>query len=129
MAKRRSNGEGAIYQTKDGRWRAAVDLGWKGGKRDRKYLSGPTKAAVARKVREALAQVDAGVPLTRDGRGPTVEEWLWYWFDNVAVPTSASQHEGRPANAHPAAPGVGARPSTASRPDPGARRDAPDHSA
>jgi integrase len=83
MAKRRSNGEGAIYQTKDGRWRAAVDLGWKDGKRDRKYLSGPTKAAVARKVREALAQVDAGVPLTRDGRGPTVEEWLWYWFDNV----------------------------------------------
>ena len=83
MAKRRSNGEGAIYQTKDGRWRAAVDLGWKDGKRDRKYLSGPTKAAVARKVREALAQVDAGVPLTRDGRGPTLEEWLWYWFDNV----------------------------------------------
>jgi integrase len=83
MAKRRSNGEGAIYQTKDGRWRAAVDLGWKDGKRDRKYLSGPTKAAVARKVRDALAHVDAGVPLTRDGRGPTLEEWLWYWFDNV----------------------------------------------
>src|SRR3954465_10944459 len=83
MAKRRSNGEGAIYQTKDGRWRAAVDLGWKDGKRDRKYLSGPTKAAVAKKVREALAQADAGVPLTRDGRGPTVEEWLWYWLANV----------------------------------------------
>jgi integrase len=83
MGKRRSNGEGAIYQTKDGRWRAAVDLGWKDGKRDRKYLSGPTKAAVARKVREALAQADAGVPLTRDGRGPTVEEWLWYWLANV----------------------------------------------
>jgi integrase len=83
MAKRRSNGEGAIYQTKDGRWRAAVDLGWKDSKRDRKYLSGTTKAAVAKKVREALAQADAGVPLTRDGRGPTVEEWLWYWLANV----------------------------------------------
>ena len=84
MAKRRrTNGEGAVYQTKDGRWRATLDLGWEHGKRQRKYLSGPTKAAVGRAVREALAQVESGVPLTRDGIGPTVEEWLWYWHDNV----------------------------------------------
>jgi integrase len=83
MPSRRTHGEGAIYRTKTGRWRAAVDLGWQDGKRQRKYLSGPTKAVVARKVREALAQVEAGVPLTRDGIGPTVEEWLWYWHDNV----------------------------------------------
>ena len=84
MAKRRrTNGEGAVYQTKDGRWRATLDLGWEHGKRQRKYLSGPTKAAVGRAVREALAQVESGVPLTRDGVGPTVEEWLWYWHDNV----------------------------------------------
>lgn len=83
MSSRRTNGEGAIYRTKAGRWRAAVDLGWADGKRQRKYLSGPTKAAVGRRVREALAQVEAGVPLTRDGVGPTVEEWLWYWHDNV----------------------------------------------
>ncbi len=37
--------------------------------------TGPTKAAVA--------HVDAGVPLTRDGLGPTLEEWLWYWHDYV----------------------------------------------
>ncbi|MCY7365123.1 MAG: tyrosine-type recombinase/integrase [Frankiaceae bacterium] len=86
MAKRRrSNGDGAVYQTKDGRWRATVDLGWAKGTRQRKYLSGPTKAAVSRSVREALAQVESGVPLTRDGIGPTVEEWLWYWHDNVQV--------------------------------------------
>src|SRR5687768_9023514 len=83
MAGRRTNGEGAIYKTKDGRWRAAVDLGWRDGSRDRKYLSGPTKSAVAAKVRAALAQAEAGVPLTRDGIGPTVEDWLWYWHDNV----------------------------------------------
>jgi site-specific recombinase XerD len=84
MAKRRrTNGEGAVYQTKDGRWRATLDLGWEDGKRQRKYLSGPTKAAVSRAVREALAQVESGVPLTRDGAGPTVEEWLWYWHDNI----------------------------------------------
>jgi integrase len=84
MAKRRrTNGEGAVYQTKDGRWRATLDLGWEHGKRQRKYLSGATKAAVSRAVREALAQVESGVPLTRDGAGPTVEEWLWYWHDNI----------------------------------------------
>jgi integrase len=56
MAKRRrSNGDGAVYQTKDGRWRATVDLGWAHGTRQRKYLSGPTKAAVSRSVREAVA--------------------------------------------------------------------------
>ncbi len=81
--RRRTNGEGAVYSTKDGRWRATLDLGWEHGKRQRKYLSGPTKAAVSRAVREALTQVDAGLPLTRDGVGPTVEEWLWYWYDNV----------------------------------------------
>ncbi len=84
MAKRRrTNGEGAVYQTKDGRWRATLDLGWENGRRQRKYLSGATKGAVGRAVREALAQVESGVPLTRDGAGPTVEEWLWYWHDNV----------------------------------------------
>jgi integrase len=84
MAKRRrTNGEGAVYQTKDGRWRGSVDLGWEHGTRQRKYLSGPTKAAVSRAMREALAQVESGVPLTRDGAGPTVEEWLWYWHDTI----------------------------------------------
>jgi hypothetical protein len=69
MAKRRrSNGDGAVYQTKDGRWRATVDLGWAHGTRQRKYLSGPTKAAVSRSVREAVAQVESGVPLKRVSR-------------------------------------------------------------
>lgn len=93
MGKRRTNGEGAVYQTKDGRWRAAVDLGWKDGKRERKYLSAPTKAGIAKKVRDALAQVEAGVPLSRDGRGPLVEEWLWYWFDNVQHAGFVPAHE------------------------------------
>lgn len=83
MPRRRTNGDGAVYQTRDGRWRAAVDLGWQNGARQRKYLSGTTKADVRRRVREALTQVDAGLPLTRDGVGPTVEEWLWYWYENV----------------------------------------------
>ncbi len=54
MAKRRrSNGDGALHQTKDGRWRATVDLGWANCARQRKYPSGPTKAAVSRSALEA----------------------------------------------------------------------------
>ena len=35
---RRGHGEGSIYRTADGRWRAMVDLGWSEGKRRRKYV-------------------------------------------------------------------------------------------
>lgn len=55
MAKRRrSNGDGAVYQTKDSRWRATVDLGWADGTRQREYLSGPNKAAVSRSARDDI---------------------------------------------------------------------------
>ena len=92
MAKRRrTNGEGTVHQTKDGRCRATVDLGGEGGERQRKYLSGVTKSAVGRAVREALAQVESGVPLTRDGVGPTVEAWLWFWHDTSSRAGSASR--------------------------------------
>ncbi|MBK5287408.1 MAG: site-specific integrase [Acidimicrobiia bacterium] len=37
---KRGNGEGSIYQAASGRWRGVVDLGWKNGKRDRRYLTG-----------------------------------------------------------------------------------------
>jgi integrase len=83
MSKRRANGEGAIYKSKDGRWRASVELGWKDGKRQRKVLSGATKAEVAQKLRQVQGQQDDGLPISRDGRGPTVEKWLWHWLDNV----------------------------------------------
>lgn len=53
MAKRRrSNGDGAVYQTKNRRWCATVGLNWAYGTRQRKYLSGPTKAAVSRSARD-----------------------------------------------------------------------------
>lgn len=55
MAKRRrSNGDGAVYQTKDRTWRATVGLNWANGTRQRKYLSGPTKAAVSRSARDDI---------------------------------------------------------------------------
>lgn len=85
MAGKRGNGEGAIYQDGSGRWRAVVDLGWQGGRRRRKYLSGRSRADVASQLRAALQARDAGLDLISEGRVPTVEAWLDYWLDHIAV--------------------------------------------
>ena len=83
MGKRRTTGEGAIYKAADGRWRASLELGWKDGQRQRKVLSGTTKAEVATKLRQHLGLQDEGLPVPREGKGPTVEEWLWHWLDTI----------------------------------------------
>jgi hypothetical protein len=72
--RRRGHGEGAIYQRPDGRWTAAVELGWQGGKRRRKYVYGRTRREVAQKLRTVQrAQQDGGV--LADER-TTVERYL-----------------------------------------------------
>ena len=63
-----------MYKDVDGRWRASVELGWKDGRRQRKLLSGATKAEVATKLRQHLGLQDEGLPVPREGIGPTVEE-------------------------------------------------------
>ncbi len=60
---RRGHGEGAIYRSSDGRWRAAVDLGWRDGRRVRKYLSGRTRKEVAAKLRQTLAKSSRRLPV------------------------------------------------------------------
>jgi len=40
--KRRLAGEGAIFERSDGRWCAALNLGWQDGRRIRKYVYGAT---------------------------------------------------------------------------------------
>lgn len=84
MSRRRGSGEGAVYQDAAGRWRAVLDLGWRDGKRRRKYLSGRTRSDVVRQLREAIRATEAGVDLAGQGRAPTLEEWLTYWLDVVA---------------------------------------------
>ena len=53
MRKRGAN-EGSIYRMKDGRWRAAVSVGWKNGKRVRKTFTGKTRTHVSENLKEAL---------------------------------------------------------------------------
>jgi integrase len=82
---KRGNGEGSIYQDADGRWRSVVDLGYREGRRCRKYLSGRTRNEVATKLRRILDEHEAGLEINTNGHAPTVEAWLNHWLDNIAV--------------------------------------------
>lgn len=73
---RRGHGEGSIYQAANGKWRAAVDLGWQDGKRARKYVTGSTRAEAAAKLRALLHDVDQG---RRPAKETTVEQHLTRW--------------------------------------------------
>ena len=83
MAKvnRRQHGEGSVYKRKgDGRWVAVVNLGWRDGKRDRRYFYGadPDEAIKARS--DFLRDLDDGFERPK-GRIETVEDWLWHWLE------------------------------------------------
>jgi len=82
---RRGAGEGAIYKSPDGRWRASVDLGWKDGKRQRKYLSGRTRTEVAEKLRAVRREQEDGVAIVTGTKPLTMEQWLTFWLDAIAA--------------------------------------------
>jgi integrase len=88
MTKRRTRGqgEGSIYQrASDGLWVAVLNLGWKDGKRDRRYFYAPTRAAVAEKLTEALGRRQRGLPA--DVRRQTVAQFLAAWLEEDVKPT------------------------------------------
>lgn len=87
--RRRAHGEGSIYQLTDGRWRAALDLGWDEGRRRRKYFHGRTQA----EVREKLAEYERA---RSDGQNPaperlTVGRYLDDWLAQVVRPARAAK--------------------------------------
>lgn len=85
MAKKRGHGEGTIYQTADGRWRAALDLGIVAGKHKRKYLSAATRREVAEKLSRALADHRAGTLVTDETQ--TVGQYLAHWLETSVKPS------------------------------------------
>lgn len=84
MPKHNSKGEGTKpYETKDGRWRAEIVVGWKAnGKPEKKIIYAKTRAECATKLRAALTDKENGMLVT--GQVPTLMEWLDYYLDNVA---------------------------------------------
>ena len=83
-AKRRGRNEGSIYQRKDGRWAAAIDLGWQNGKRRRKHYLGSTRAEVHKKLIKALRDLDQGIAPPSDRL--TVGAYLETWLEESAKP-------------------------------------------
>lgn len=80
MPKRRANGEGSIYQRKDGKW-CAQYIDCLGKKR---YLYGKTQQAVRKKLQEAIRQSDAGISL--EPKRITFSEWVKEWLDVYQKP-------------------------------------------
>jgi len=82
VAKARQNGEGSVYKRKsDGLWIGSITLGWEGGKRQRKTVSGHTAEDVRQKLREVRRHLDDGLPAP--DHKTTLGELLDRWFDDV----------------------------------------------
>jgi integrase len=77
--RRRGHGEGSIYRRPDGRWVAVLDLGWRDGKRTRKYFYGRTRDQVARKLARGLARHQQGYEFANEQL--TVEQFLARWLE------------------------------------------------
>lgn len=83
---RRGHNEGTIVERSDGRWCAAVTIGYKNGKVDRKWLYGKTRAEVAGKLTSALNKQQQGLPIV--GEKQTVKQFLEQWLeDSVKIST------------------------------------------
>ncbi|RSS83973.1 site-specific integrase [Streptomyces sp. WAC06614] len=81
--KARANGEGTIYQRKDGRWEAAGYVLAANGTRKRVRVYGTTRREAANKLAEKVADSNRGLPVaTADS---TLGDYLTYWLGTVAV--------------------------------------------
>lgn len=84
MGKRRGHGEGSIYQRKDGRWCASVDLGLVNGKRRRKTLYGDSRKAVAEQMKVVLRDQQLGLNIAPERQ--TLQQFLERWLEEVVKP-------------------------------------------
>ena len=77
MGERRAKGDGALYQRNDGRWVGEYDVETATGTK-RRYVSGKTKKEAARKLRQAIADRNAG--FTLEAGNMTVGDYLNNWL-------------------------------------------------
>ncbi|BBC35733.1 Integrase [Streptomyces graminofaciens] len=81
--KTRANGEGTIYQRKDGRWEAAGYVLAADGSRKRVRVYGTTRKDAANKLAEKITDSNRGLPVA--AADSTVGMYLAYWLSSVAI--------------------------------------------
>jgi integrase len=84
---KRGRNEGTIFKRSDGRWLAAIDLGWENGKRKRKYIYGSTRAAVAEQLTRLLRDKAQGLPVALERQ--TLRQFLEDWLEQSVGPRVA----------------------------------------
>ncbi|GGT21144.1 tyrosine-type recombinase/integrase [Streptomyces chromofuscus] len=79
----RANGDGTVYQRKDGRWEAAGYVLASGNTRKRVRVYGTTRTDALAKLTEKTAASNRGLPVP-SAQG-TLGAYLTYWLEHVAV--------------------------------------------
>ncbi|MFF1558551.1 tyrosine-type recombinase/integrase [Streptomyces sp. NPDC058279] len=79
----RANGDGTVYQRKDGRWEAAGYVLAPGNTRKRIRVYGTTRKDALAKLTEKIATSNRGVPVP-SAQG-SVSAYLTYWLEAVAI--------------------------------------------
>ncbi|MFC8271390.1 tyrosine-type recombinase/integrase [Streptomyces sp. NPDC057271] len=79
----RANGDGTVYQRKDGRWEAAGYVLAPGNTRKRVRVYGTTRKDALAKLTEKIAASNLGLPVA--AADSTVSAYLTYWLNGVAV--------------------------------------------
>lgn len=91
MTTRRGKAEGGIRLRPDGRWEGTIDLGYRDGRRRRKFVYGKTKSETLVKLRREQQHIASGLAPT-DGQRRTADFLRW-WCDQVLPGTVAAGSE------------------------------------
>jgi integrase len=86
---RRGRGEGSIHQRSDGRWVGVVSLGYRNGRRHRKYVYARTRAEVVKKMAAVIKASQDGLPIPSDKQ--TVAQFLDRWLRDVIEPSNRKE--------------------------------------
>lgn len=90
QAKRRSNGQGTIYQQANGSWRGQCKTGYTSeGKPRRISVTGKTRTEVSRKIAAIVASTADGEHLVRH-EDLTLGAYAGFWLNHESVWKSAS---------------------------------------
>jgi integrase len=83
-SRKRANGEGTIYQRKDGRYEGAAFVPTTAGTVKRVRVYGHTREEARRQLTRLLERADQGIPVAAESW--TVANYLGYWLEHVVKP-------------------------------------------